>query len=312
MNTLPVNDQRPTRNAQRATSELPNSFFLTPNSSFRRHRLRSGMTMIELVAALALFVVIFGVLLIALNTATNLWRNSRAQRRELPSAEYIADLIADDLYQAATDISESDDPYKSFYLYSPDLTNITPGTVTIHLAFLRPASPRTLIPPGLSAGTRTSLDAVFYTSYAHALFRHVIPVAIDYTHAVTNGIVLSHTFITEAMSLVNQPEVHEALLNFSPTPPDTSSTLLAERIIPTFLGYNRDDPTPKPDDIQSDYLPHYLDFSIHLFNAEEWADYLSIASGTSVSDDDTIRLNQLGTLISRRITFPQAGGSRLP
>jgi len=268
------------------------------------------MTMIELVAALALFVVILGVLMTVLNSATDMWSNSRSQKREQTVAENITDLIADDLYQAVTDISESGDLYKSFYLFSPDITNTNPDAVTIHLAILRHASPRTRIPSVLASKTRTSLDAVFYTSYKFALFRHSIPVTIDFEQALTNGIALPHDFITENMPIVNDPILHQNLRTYASTTPDTTSSLLAEQVLPTFLGYYYDDPDPTPDEIQSDLLPQYLDLSLHLFSAEEWADYWFIFG----DDSDTAKLKRphLGTLISRRITLPQAGGSRLP
>jgi len=299
-------------NAQRSMSERVNSRTLElPNSRTPELSPRSGYTLIELVASLALFVMILGMLMTVLNSATDMWSGSRGQKREQTVAAAITDLIADDLYQAVSDISESGDLYKkSFYLFSPDITNTKPDTVTIHLAILRPASPRTRIPSDLASKTRTSLDAVFYTSYAFALFRHVIPVTIDFKQALTNGIALPHDFITENMRFVNDPLLHKNLRTYASTTPDTTSSLLAEWILPTFLGYYHDDPDPKPDEIQFDLLPHYLDLSLHLFSAEEWADYWSIFGDNS----DTAKLKRphLGTLISRRITLPQAGGSRLP
>ncbi|MDX9868520.1 MAG: hypothetical protein RBT78_11395 [Kiritimatiellia bacterium] len=285
------------------TLELPNS--RTPELSPR-----SGYTLIELVASLALFVMILGMLMTVLNSATDMWSGSRGQKREQTVAAAITDLIADDLYQAVSDISESADLYKSFYLYSPDPTNTHPDTVTILLAFLRPASPRTRIPAGLGSGTRTSLDAVFYTAYSHALFRHAIPVTLDFAQAVTNGVALPHEFLTETMPLVNDPSLHQKLLDPSATPPATSSSLLAERILPTFLAHYLDDPDPKPDDVQSDLPPQYLDLSLHLFSAEEWGTYQSGFNDSSPSA--LLKRAHLGTLVSRRITLPQAGGSRLP
>ena len=287
------------------------SAFSLPPSLLRPLRGRNNaFTLIELVAALSLFVVILGILMTVLNSATDLWSASRSQKKEQTAALAITDLIADDLYQTVTDISETGDLYHSFYLFSPDITNTLDNAVTIHLALLRPASPRTLIPSDLASKTRMSLDAVFYTSYEFALFRHVIPVTIDFDQTVTNGVARPHSFITEAMSFVNDTTLHQNLLDHTSTLPDTTSSLLAERTLPTFMAHYRDDPDPKPDDVQSDLPPHYLDLSLHLFNAEDWADYRSIFKSTS--DTDKLKLPHLGTLVSRRITLPQAGGSRLP
>ncbi len=273
----------------------------------------NGYTLIELVAALSLFVVILGVLMTILNSATDLWSASRDQKKEPTAALTITDLVAGDLYQAVTDISETNDLYHSFYLFSPAITNTlsdTDPTVTIHLAFLRPASPHTRIHADLKSGTRTSLDMVFYTSYEFALFRHVIPVTIDFSETVTNGVARAHSFITDASSIVNNPSLHRDLLDPTASPPETTSSLLVERVIPTFLAHYRDDPDPQPDDVQSDLLPHYLDLSLHLFDAEDWATYQSIRNDSS--DAAELKRSLLGTLVSRRITLPQAGGSRLP
>jgi len=304
------------------TPRLRPPFLLSPLRPLRdRHSLlpsplrplrgrNNAFTLIELVAALSLFVVILGILMTVLNSATDLWSASHSQKKEQTAALAITDLIADDLYQAVTDISETGDLYHSFYLFSPDITNTLDNAVTIHLALLRPASPRTLIPSDLASKTRMSLDAVFYTSYEFALFRHVIPVTIDFDQTVTNGVARPHSFITEAMSFVNDTTLHQNLLDHTSTLPDTTSSLLAERTLPTFMAHYRDDPDPKPDDVQSDLPPHYLDLSLHLFNAEDWTDYWSIFKSTS--DTDKLKLPHLGTLVSRRITLPQAGGSRLP
>ena len=273
----------------------------------------NGYTLIELAAAVSLFVVILGVLMTILNSATELGSASRNQKKEPTAAFAITDLIADDLYQAVTDISKTNDLYHSFYVFSPAITNTlsdTDPTVTIHLAFLRPASPHTRIPAGLKSGTRTSLDMVFYTSYEFALFRHVIPVTIDFSQTVTYGVARAHSFITDASSIVNNPSLHRDLLDPAAPPPETTSSLLVERVVPTFLAHYRDDPDPKPDDVQSDLLPHYLDFSLHLFDAEDWATYQSIRNDSS--DAAELKRSLLGTLVSRRITLPQAGGSRLP
>ena len=283
---------------------------LRPRSGRNNRDRTHGMTLIELVASLSLFVVILGILMTILNSATDLWSASRNQKKDLSAALAITDLIADDLYQAVTDLSKVDDLYHSFFLDSPNITNIQPNVVTIHLAFLRPASPRTRIPAGLRSGTRTSLDAVFYTAYSHALFRHVIPVTLDFAQAMTNGVARPHEFLTDASSIVNDPTLHRNLLDPSSPPPGTTSSLLAERVIPTFLAHYMDDPDPKPDDVQSDLLPHLLDLSLHLFNVNEWGEYQSILIDTSPAA--LLKRSHLGTLISRRITLPQAGGSRLP
>ncbi len=277
-----------------------------------------AFTLIELVAALSLFVVILGILMTVLNSATEMWSASRSQKKEQTAALAITDLIADDLYQAVTDISETNDFYHSFYVFLPAITNTlsdTDPTVTIHLAFLRPASPHTRIPADLKSGTRTSLDAVFYTSYEFALFRHVIPVTIDFSPTVTKDVARPHSFISDAWSIIeNNTDLHRALRDPAAPPPDTTSSLLVERVIPTFLAHYRDDPDPKSvyDRLTTDVLPDQIDVAFHLFDEQDWERYLRLLRTPPSDDEFELQVSLLGTRVSRRITLPQAGGSRLP
>jgi len=64
--------------------------------AFRPNR-RSGLTALELVSALALFVIIFGMLLVALNAATENWTRSADKNRNLQKVRHAFDLIATDL-----------------------------------------------------------------------------------------------------------------------------------------------------------------------------------------------------------------------
>ena len=105
------------------------------------------MTLIELIAALALFVIILGSLLTVMNTATSLWSSSRSQNQERATAENLASLVFDDLYEAVTDNgvatnSAAAQLKPTFIMESPP-TN-TPNKVFIVLGFVRQASPRTI------------------------------------------------------------------------------------------------------------------------------------------------------------------------
>ena len=90
------------------------------------------MTLIELIAALALFVIILGSLLTVMNTATSLWSSSRSQNRERATAENLAGLVFDDLYEAVADNGVAHDPHplievgQATFLVGSDL----PGVMT--------------------------------------------------------------------------------------------------------------------------------------------------------------------------------------
>lgn len=277
--------------------------FRTLERSCRRYR--AGMTMIELVAALALCIVIFGILLIALNTASDLWSNSRAQRRELPSAQRIADLIADDLYQAIVDISPVD--YPPFRIYSTtnsDVYNPDLSTPSILLTLARPASPSTFLTQNIPQDPyrRISLDAVYYTSYSNALFRLVFPLYQNYssTNLLSVGeLIAQPTLIATATDV----QLHLQTL-FAPfdSPPPISITLLAERIIPVF----------RPDDYENTKtLPSSVFFAMQVFDQPDWQTYLSFDKNDDSPETERKR-SRLGTALFHTITPPQAGGSRLP
>lgn len=325
MNTLPVNDQRPTLNAQRSTSEFS-------NSSSRMHRLRSGMTMIELVAALALFIIIFGVLLTIMNTATNLWSSSRSQSREQSSGQRILALIDNDLRQIATDSgSVSNDTGISF----PTLIIKTPPPVRseddlfIVLQFARHAAANTL--DNDENGTpRLSLDAVYYTFYNNTLFRHVIPLSASFDGTTPLGELLD-----DQRSKIESKAAHDQLIAAirNPTPsnsPDWTCTLLAERIELDLLAslpepYARSSSQqripasetegglrlpPEYDQLETDTVPDRLDVSLCLYSAEDWAALDRLMDDTSKASE--LKKRYLGQLFSKRITFPTRGGLRLP
>ncbi len=312
---LPINAQWSTLNFPRSTLKVP----------------RSGMTMIELVAAMALFVVIFGILLTALNTATNLWKNSRAQRRELLVAQNISDLIADDVSQAV--VANTND-YPVFILETPpsDLDSTVVYTV---LGLARSASLHTPIPV---SETRRSIDAVFYTYYDNALFRHVIPIVttgFDSTESI--GKVMDDHKKND-LTPANHDKIIAYIQGLDTYPTDLAWQwqLLADRmdinlkatIHHSFI--RMDDPPRYPNDLPSepdpdpalrlpplpvsklylDVLPDQMDVFLRLCDKQDWDTYEPIRVPKSTAE--YLKRAYLGTLISRRITLPQAGGSRLP
>ena len=299
--------RRPKLDAQRPTLELSR---------------RVGMTMIELVAALALFVLILGTLLTVMDTATSLWSSSRSQQTEQTKAENIADIIADDLYEAVTDNgvptnSPSADIEPTFLLSTPP-TNSSPNSVIVVIGLVRHASPRTYS-DGNSAN-RLSLDAVFYTYYKNALFRHAIP--------------LSYTTLNEPETLgellgsqrtrVQDAGIHDKILDSLQNPATAVSVpwsylLLSERtemelaatLPKTYVKNpgNGADPVTLGK-VDAFALPDQINLALRIYSAEDWSTYQPIKDNTS--DDATLKKRGLGSFYSKLISFPAKGGSRLP
>lgn len=296
---------------------------------------RAGMTMIELLAALALFVVVLGSLLTILNSATSLWSSSRSQQREQAAAENLIELLADDLQNAVTD---SGVPTNTLSAAKPTFildsrTNSPANDVLVMLQFARHAIPHT---SGRKPGTLpVSLDAVFYTFAGNALFRHVIPLSqATFAEAKPLGDLLD-----EHRAKVDDPSLHAQLLEALrdpgkpfPASADWSCSVLATRI--DILGMLAAVPEryvrktnfrkatearlttaglvlpPEYDYLETDVLPDRLDVAFRLHNEEDW-NTLNRLEGQSTEEADRTR-QLLGLKFSKRITFPAQGGSRLP
>lgn len=305
----------------------------------------NGYTLIELVAALSLFVVILGVLMTILNSATDLWSASRSQKKDPSAGLAITDLIADDLYQAVTDNSIPNNStaeapeHPSFILETP--TNAAPDVVVVLLAFVRRSSSRVPAPgPSGTGDTRLSLDAVFYTYYRYALFRHAIPLYNNLNDPQPLGALLD-----ELLDSVRNTKTHDGIIASLQDPTQSSDakwqySLLAEYVEPSLNALipeqfvrkqeqefpnmieNSDEwvfiddgnmkltSPPTYDRLTTDVLPDQIDVALHLFDEQDWAKYELLRDQDT--KDARYQIKTLGTFVSRRITLPQAGGSRLP
>lgn len=309
---------------RRAFSARSTSRFRHVPATFsrRRHRTRAGLTMVELVAALGLFVLILGCLLTVMDTATSLWSSSRSQQTESANAETIAQIIDDDLCEAVTDDgiptnSASAGITPAFILSSPP-TNAAPGDVRIVLGFARHASPRTYVAD--KSATRLSLDAVFYTCYQNALFRHTIPLSYSsYDKPETLGELLD-----ACRSKVENTSIHEKILTSVQDLNTTVSAawsylLLSERAeiellatLPSACVRNAaaNGGDVSLSDFEATALPDRIDLAVRCYNAADWADYQGLKNNTTAEAE--LKKRRLGTVTSKRITFPAKGGSRLP
>jgi len=172
---------------------------------------KTGLTMIELVSALALFVIIFAMLMSVFRMVTRLWLPEQSSKQLQARSETVMDILANDFYQAVADKGivpdEGEMNRPSFVLDCPmdmgtqptvNATTDTPQTVLqtilrnaqitpnastrddaqVVLCFTRHASPRTPLSDE-DPSQRISLDAVFYVCYSNCLSRHVYPLVRD-------------------------------------------------------------------------------------------------------------------------------------
>ncbi len=340
LSSPPINVQRSTFNAQRSTSELPNfrtselpsSSLPTPPSALRRRSLRSGMTLLELVAALALFVIILGSLVMILNAATSLWGESRNQKKEQTVAQNVLDLMSDDLRHAVTDdgpdLNAAANP--CFVMESPP-SNPAPNEVTVLLGFARYAGSAT---PGaeMTGEPSLSVEAVFYTLYNRALYRHLVTLPCTYDGLPEN----KPTGIGEWLAACSNPltgDLHDKidrrakvkaniLEPVEPTQPARchwACSLLAENAsielhaaLPSKLALSESkaaEPAVVVDKLSDSREYRYLE-------ARVLPDRIDIAVGIQTEESVKQPPKAAGGIeyqsCSQRITFPAQGGSRLP
>lgn len=267
---------------------------------------RRGMTMIELIAALALFGVILVSLMTVLDTATNLWSPTRTQLHEQNLGDAILDILAGDLYQAVTDRGVSRQGTATnapAFILSCDMDAVLTGAPQIIMQFARHASTRFAVRPLLTP--RLSLDAVFYTYATNCLTRHVLPLDCDPENPAALGDLLD----------LKRIEVENLIQGGTQTAtPGSQQSLLAERCIITGLTaelpIDRSRPGSNPGQrLEADVLPDHLDLAFTLYNTEDWKTLHTLESDTSETAERKREI--LGKRFSKRITFPSKGGSGL-
>jgi len=298
---------------------------------------RAGMSMIELVSALTIFLFILGALTMALNKATTLWSSSHTNQYEKEKANHILTLIADDLQLAVTDngLLENINSEIPVTFYSDATTNQAAGGNTkMLLQFVKyrtKASPFDTTPDAAPA-----LDAVFYTFAEDSLFRHVIP--LKYSNPADPEHI--GNLLKDLRPLVESSALPRSLLDYLKDPlngteptVDWEYSLLADKLIQPVIitgiptTYAIKDKSnlistpanpqtlqsvPEYNKIESTVLPDYIDISIRIFNEADWFKYVNLFN-TSVDDETFARLQKnLGTYSSRRISFRTTRGARLP
>jgi len=301
---------------------------------------RCGMTMIELVSALMLFILILGALTMALNKATTLWSTSHTNQYEKERANLILTLIADDLQLAVTDngsLNSVAEPPATFYC---DTTTNQSSEVKLILQFIRHRTKPS--PFDSSPDAPPALDAVFYTFTQDALFRHVFPLKYSDPEAPEHIGELLENLRNDHQADLRSAEFHAQLLRYlkDPLGGDPEPTvgweysLLADKLLQPLIiagvpsRYVRESQSrlvsapanaglalqsiPEYSRVESAVLPDYLDLSIRIFSEVDWHKYLRLFD--TALDDETFARAQahLGAPSSRRISFKTIRGARLP
>ncbi len=294
---------------------------------------KRGMTMIELISALMLFIFILGGLTMALNKATTLWGSSHTRQAEQEKTDLILTMLTDDLRQVVSDngkvLEQPNQVHPSFICDGS--TNQTTEVKTL-LQFIRLSS------NNRSANSASDeppfLDAIFYTFYQNMLFRHVVP--LRYTKDPPEPIGL---LLKEEHDLTCTQIIHEDIIKYLDDPinepkPTTSGafSLLATEIVqPIILAgiaaayVTEDTPSPlfseKSDSLsittpaiynvfKTTVLPDYIDIQIRIFNKSEWNTYLELFNATP--EEFERKEPHLGAFKSKRIFFSTTRGARLP
>jgi type II secretory pathway component PulJ len=294
---------------------------------------KRGMTMIELVSALMLFIFILGGLTMALNKVTTLWSSSHTKQTEQEKAELILTMLTDDLRQVVSDngkaLDQSDETPPAFICDGS--TNQTTGVKTL-LQFVRlsPDNRKT----NLASEKPPFLDAIFYTFYNNMLFRHVVP--LQYTSDPPEPI---GGLLEQAYNQTCTPAIHNEIINYLDDPannpePATSgafSLLATEVAQPIILAgiasthVTKDTPAPlfteqrdslsitTPaiyNEFKTSVLPDYIDVQIRIFNKNDWNTFLNLFNATP--EEFERKEPHLGAFKSKRIFFSTTRGARLP
>ena len=300
---------------------------------------RNGMTMVELVSALMIFIFILGTLTMALNRVTGLWSSSSTGQYEQEKGDLILALLADDLSQAITDnaplLTTGTAPPPTFLCDGPnpdDSDDRADNDFRVLLQLIRHPPHRRVIkdiaPP--------ALEAIVYTYYENTLVRHAVP--LEYEDPKNPEHIGELLELTATPSLTDLEKLHAELLDFTmdPTEPhptaDWEYSLLAERIdLPIILAGIAEDyvdayahelyndsailssglrTLPEYYEMESAVLPDYLFVALRIYSETDWEERRRLADST---DPDLVerKAPYLGKVFSRRYSFPSMKGTRL-
>ncbi len=253
---------------------------------------RAGLTVLELVSALALFVIVLGTLMVALNSATDIWSHNTSKARVRHSVRNALDLLATDLAGAVAQVpaaqipapaagTESSGPADEPFFIAENKAN-----EQISLCFVRQRSPLEI-----REDRAISLELVAYRWTTNGLSRHTQPVVSPQHDLIQPPV--SEQLSKFANAVADLPPgsnvIAAAVVSFVPLvyQPGRTAQLASETQPLEPLN-------PAGERVVIADLPDFID--VHLACADRTA-----ASAAAVTN-----------YLTRRITLPAAQASRLP
>ena len=255
---------------------------------------RTGLTVLELVSALALFIIILGTLLVALNSATDLWTRSANSNRDLQKVRQALDQIATDLACAVAPRPPNPQPpppspSTSANDQKPLFRVSTKGSLAsvdqIGLYFIKMLSPSEL-----TGSDQLSLEFVAYSLTTNGLSRYTRPVQADASHITPPDLNYQLEKFENAVEEIQVPTniLSSAIVEFAPLvyQPLRNSPSTASQAPVYYLPVNS---------VNLADLPDFVDVLVAYVDKNDWAN----------SSNKT-------NFMTRRITLPAAQASRLP
>lgn len=281
-------------------------------SLFKNANRRHGLTIIELVASLAIFVIIMTILYAILNSATEVWSASSNGRREREQAYRVLRIIGRDLEQAITDHGIPTN--KSFRVKEDNASFVMDLSLTnSKLPFLRFA-----IPAKRSNDREDddlSLDAVFYTysDESNAIYRTVNPLPapegqtlgelLEKEEKQQDGettCLMRHVFITRLSGLIHPAALIDAHSDKDPF--GIKEEHHGGETIYRLEGTN--------DVIYANSLPNSVLIELSIIPEDKWEKWKGLIG--SKDDQDQKAAQSMEIHASREIRIRTAGASRLP
>ena len=243
---------------------------------------RTGLTVLELVAALALFVIILGTLLIALNSATDTWKRSADKSRDQQKVRQALDMMATDLACAVTENMTNQPLFVASY----------PVDDRYALYFVK-----VLSPGEVTSNSQLALELISYALTTNGLSRYTQPVLANTSRGTPPDIVTQLNRFRNAVDSITIPSniLSSSIVFFLP-----HLYRMQDAINNTAYGKQPPDP-PQPTlnnigtDIELNDLPDFVDIRIEYVYPDDWANGYCITN-----------------YMTRRITLPAAQASRLP
>jgi len=286
---------------------------------------RSGLTIIELITSLVLFVMIFGMLMAVVRIAVNLWTPDQSDSQLQARGDTVMDVLANDFYQAVADNgatfpnAKTNDPCFVLDCNTNTLANTTVPQIVLY--FARQASPTTPLTRG-SPDQRNALDAVFYVCYSNCLSRHIYPLVRgtwkDNSETLSDLLSAARNELDSGL-----PGIYAWFRSTGgvASPDWGSHSLLASRcnfaalatLPPEMLKNPFSDPEPlvRFDQCEAYVVPDFLDAALILYDEAEWNTLNTPPPASETTEETGLKRAFLGKQFSKRMAYPAKGGARL-